>query len=108
MKFFSTGLLAALAGSALAEDLLFIDTFQAQEYTDATTTLGFTAKVVTEAEWRAMTTVDFAKFKAIIIADNYGDNTLSDIQFLDDTKTVWSPAVTGNVILIGTCHPTII
>jgi len=48
-----------------------------------------------------MTTDDFAKYKAIIIPDpNCGG--LDRIDFLDDTKAVWSPAVTGNMILIGT------
>jgi hypothetical protein len=98
------GFLAGLAASALAEDLLFIETLQGQEYIEATTTLGFTAKVVTEAQWQAMGTNDFAAFKAIILADNYGDSDLSDIQFLEDTKAIWSPAVTGNMIIIGNCH----
>jgi hypothetical protein len=49
-----------------------------------------------------MTTADFAKFKAIVIADpNCAYNT-TPIQFLTDTKNVWSPAVTGNMIVIGT------
>jgi hypothetical protein len=102
MKLSTIGLLAGLAASALAEDLLFIDSLEAQEYIDATTTLGFTAKAVTEAQWRAMGTSDFKAFKAIILADNYGAST--GIQFLEDTKKVWSPAVTGNMIVIGTYH----
>lgn len=96
--------MAGLAASALAEDLLFMETLQGQEYIEATTTLGFTVKVITDAQWRAMGTTDFAAFKAIILADNYGDSDLSDIQFLEDTKAVWSPAVTGNMILIGNYH----
>lgn len=48
-----------------------------------------------------MTTADFSKYKAIIVPDpNCG--TVSNIAFLDDTKAQWSPAVAGNIILIGT------
>lgn len=48
-----------------------------------------------------MTTADFAQYKAVVISDpNCG--TLADIDFLDDTKAAWSPAITGNMILIGT------
>ena len=49
-----------------------------------------------------MTTADFAKYKAIIIPDCRCNTSLNTIKFLDDTKKVWSPAVTGNVVLIGT------
>lgn len=49
-----------------------------------------------------MTTADFAKYKAIVIPDCLCNTSLSTIQFLDDTKRVWSPAVTGNMVLIGT------
>ncbi|KAH8896575.1 hypothetical protein GQ53DRAFT_889812 [Thozetella sp. PMI_491] len=97
---------AALAMSAaalvLAEDLLFIDSLEYVEYSEATTKLGYSAKVVTEAEWRAMTTADFAKFKAIVISDPYCGGSTAEIQFLDDTKAVWSPAIGGNIVLIGT------
>jgi hypothetical protein len=48
-----------------------------------------------------MTTADFAKYKAIIIPDpNCGSE--DKIDFLKDTKAAWSPAVLGNMILIGT------
>lgn len=49
-----------------------------------------------------MTTADFAKFKAIIIPDPDCVYDTSPIKFFEDTKAVWSPAVTGNVVLIGT------
>src|SRR3569833_2226315 len=59
------------------------------------------AHVASKAEWYSMTTDDFAKYKAIIIPDPICGG-LDRIDFLDDTKAVWSPAVTGNMILIGT------
>jgi hypothetical protein len=104
MKFNKASLLAGLAAAVAAEDLLFVDQFLFQEYTDATGPLGFTAKVVTEIEWAAMTTVDFTKFKAIIMSDPSCGGGTDSIKFLDDSKAVWSPAITGNMILIGNTH----
>src|SRR4051812_32698513 len=101
MKFSAFGLLASLAASAAAEDLLFVDQFQYVEYTEAVGPLGYTAKVVTEDEWRAMTTSDFAAFKAIILSDPICGPDPSVLSFLDDTKATWSPAIQGNMVLIG-------
>lgn len=49
-----------------------------------------------------MTTADFAQYKAIIVPDCLCNTSVTTIKFLDDTKRVWSPAVTGNMVLIGT------
>lgn len=105
MKFSALGLLAGLATFVAAEDLLFVSNFQYSEYSEATTTLGYTAKVVTEDEWRTMTTAEFSSYKAIILSDPSCLGDASTISFLDDTKAVWSPAIAGNMILIGTSHP---
>ncbi|CZR67440.1 related to glucan 1,4-alpha-glucosidase [Phialocephala subalpina] len=102
MKFSSFGLMAGLAVSALAEDLLFVDVFEYEEYNEAITTLGMTAKVVTETDWRAMTTADFASYKAIVLADPSCSSDPTILEFLVDTKDVWGPAVEGNMVLIGT------
>ncbi|KAE8443225.1 hypothetical protein EG329_002093 [Mollisiaceae sp. DMI_Dod_QoI] len=102
MKFSSFGLMAGLAASVLAEDLLFVDVFEYEEYNEAITTLGMTAKVVTETDWRAMTTADFASYKAIVLADPSCSSDPTILQFLVDTKDVWGPAVEGNMVLIGT------
>lgn len=50
MKLSSFGLFAGLAASVLAEDYLFVDVFEYEEYAEAIGTLGGTAKVVTETE----------------------------------------------------------
>ena len=102
MKFSTFSLMAAvLAAKAAAEDLLFINTLQGVEMQRAIN-MGFTVKVVDQNEWRSMTTADFAKFKAIILADDgAGGGTAAALQFADDTKAIWSPAVLGNVVLIG-------
>ena len=102
MRISKLGFLASLASAVSAQeyDLLFIETLLYGEYVEAVNTLGYTANVVDEPTWRNMTTADFASYKAIIISDpNCG--TLDQIQFLEDTKNVWSPAVTGNMIVIG-------
>lgn len=93
--------MAGLAASAVAEDLLFVDMFEYDEYTEATTTLGYTVKAVTEAEWATMSTADFAAFKAIVIADPDCSSDPTDVAFLASSNKVWGPAVQGNIVLIG-------
>lgn len=111
---------ASLATLSMAEDLLFYNNLLYQEYTQATTVLGFTgtvtaqsypqksadnlltiAKVATPEEWNGYTTADFAKYKAIIIPDP-DCGSVDDVAFLDATKAAWSPAILGSIILIGT------
>ena len=55
-----------------------------------------------EEEWYNLTTADFAKYKAIVIPDPTCNTSLKTLDFFNDTKKVWTPAVKGNVILIGT------
>lgn len=100
MRFPSFGLMAGLAATSTAQDLLFLDTLDYKEYDEAVA-LGFSAQKVTVDQWNAMTTVDFAQYKAIIISDP-DCGSLDTIKFLEDTRNVWSPAVTGNIVLIGT------
>jgi hypothetical protein len=101
MKWTSTlSAFSALLSAVLAEDLLFVETLVGLEESEATS-LGFSTKVVTEAQWRAMSTSDFQAFKAIIIGDDFGSQDLSLIQFLTDTKATWGPAVQGNIIIHG-------
>ncbi|PSR79859.1 hypothetical protein BD289DRAFT_340589, partial [Coniella lustricola] len=86
---------------AAGEDLLFYDSMTYQEYTQATDILKYTVHIASPEEWSSYSTADFAQFKAIIVPDpDCGD--VSDITFLDSSKAIWSPAITGNIILIGT------
>jgi hypothetical protein len=103
MKISTFSILAGLGlvASTVAEDLLFIDSLKGQEYNEASATDGFTVKAVTPAQWSAMTTMEFAAYKAIIFADQYGGADAATLQLIEDTKAVWSPAVTGNMIIIG-------
>jgi hypothetical protein len=99
MKFSLFTLLYGFFTAALAEDLLFLERLQYREHDEAIA-LNLSTKIVALEEWANMTTADFAKYKAIIVPDpSCGD--LSLIQFLEDSKDAWSPAVTGNIILIG-------
>ncbi|RDW59063.1 hypothetical protein BP5796_11987 [Coleophoma crateriformis] len=102
MKISTAGIFTGLLGIVCAEDYLFIDTLLYDEYDSVINHLNQTAKVVNETEWMAMTTADFAQYKAIVISDPDGTDDPTLYAFLDDTKDVWGPAVTGNIILIGT------
>ncbi|KJR87431.1 uncharacterized protein SPSK_01382 [Sporothrix schenckii 1099-18] len=90
----------ALAGAAHAADLLFYQGMTFAEYRQALA-LNYTVHVASKAEWYAMTTADFAQYKAIVVPDA-DCGSLDQIQFLSDTKAAWGPAVVGNVIVMGT------
>ncbi|EPE05232.1 peptidoglycan bound protein [Ophiostoma piceae UAMH 11346] len=100
MKLASLLGLAAWAGSALAEDLLFYQGLTFNEYKQALA-LNYTVHIASPTEWSAMKAADFAKYKAIVVPDS-DCGSLSAIQFLTDTKAAWSPAVVGNIIVMGT------
>lgn len=68
-------------------------------------TAGYTVTTWNTAQWAAATQAQFANFNVIVIADCSGGSGC----FIDPTiwntaianESVWSPAVTGNVIIIG-------
>lgn len=62
---------------------------------------GFTVVVASDADWSAMSTADFASYRAIIFADGMCGGTLKAALA---NQAVWGPAVTGNVIVLGD-HP---
>ncbi|MFV5701290.1 HYR domain-containing protein [Flavobacterium sp. XS2P12] len=66
---------------------------------------GHTVTVVTAAQWNTMTTAQFASYDVIIIPDNAcrgsGGNSDSNLMILNANKSIWSPAVTGRICLIG-------
>jgi hypothetical protein len=61
---------------------------------------GYSPVVVNDATWLAMSTSEFASYKALVI----GDPTCSETPPVAavTTAAVWGPAVTGNTIIIGT------
>ena len=67
----------------------------------AAVNLGFTVVDVTADQWLSMSNSDFASFQAIIL----GDPTCGSIDDIDaavSNRTVWSGAINGNVVIIGT------
>ena len=60
---------------------------------------GHTVTVVTDTEWAAMTTAQFAAYDALVIGDDgcNGDETELDAALAN--RTTWSPAVTGHITL---------
>ncbi|HLC95607.1 MAG TPA: myxococcus cysteine-rich repeat containing protein, partial [Patescibacteria group bacterium] len=61
---------------------------------------GYDVEVVTDAEWAAKSTADFATYRSLIAGDATCD--YGNYQALEATVGVWGPAVNGNVILVGT------
>lgn len=64
--------------------------------------LGFTVVVDSNAAWGARSTADFATFKAIIFGDATCSTSLASVAAATANKAVWGPAITGNVVVIGT------
>src|SRR5579863_9292136 len=67
------------------------------------TLAGFTVVVASDADWSAMTTADFASYKAIVFADGMCSGS-SSFKAAITNQDVWAPAITGNVIVMGN-HP---
>ncbi len=61
---------------------------------------GFAVDVVDDATWSSMTTAQFASYRAIILGDP--DAALSSVAAAEANTATWGPAVTGNVVIIGT------
>lgn len=66
------------------------------------TGLGFTVDVVSPATWASMTTAQFASYQAIILGDPTCSTSPSSAAAAIANTDVWGPAVTGNVVVIGT------
>lgn len=100
---FDIPLWATLVASVLAEDYLFVDTNTGEELNRVIANK-WTYKIVTVDEFQNMTTEDFTKFKAIVVPDPKCSTDMKRYtSFLNETKETWSPAVQGNMILIGIC-----
>ncbi|MEZ4293879.1 MAG: DUF4215 domain-containing protein [Polyangiaceae bacterium] len=63
--------------------------------------LGYNVEIVTAAQWATKSTADFATYRAIIFGDT-GANSIASYAAPNANKAVWSPAVTGNIIIVGT------
>ncbi len=76
------------------------DSIEAQE----AASLGLSVEVDDATAWAAKTTTDFENYKAIIIGDPAcpGDGPEPYLGPAESNASTWAPAITGNVILIGT------
>src|ERR1035437_4432777 len=63
--------------------------------------LGFTVVVATNEEWLALSTNDFASFRAIILGDPTC-GSLGDLDAAPSNRHVWSSVLKGNIVIIGT------
>jgi len=66
------------------------------------TELGFAVEIVDDTAWAAKTTADFASYRAIIIGDPTCVYDTSPFAAAAANTGVWGPAVTGNVLILGT------
>lgn len=96
---------AILARPAPDENsLLFFDTETvAGGENNIAQALGFTVVVLKPPAWSALTTEDYKTYRAIVLPDpNCSRFSPSILEPVEANRAVWSPAVTGNMIVIGT------
>jgi uncharacterized repeat protein (TIGR01451 family) len=67
----------------------------------AVTAAGFVPVVATEAQWGAMTTAQFAEYRALLIGDPFC-GSVEEVDGAVANRAVWGAAVDGNVIVDGT------
>ncbi|QRK13327.1 DUF5011 domain-containing protein [Archangium violaceum] len=68
----------------------------------AAASLGYAVEVVSDAEWAAKSSADFATYRAIILGDPTCSTSVGLVQAAIDNRHVWGPVVDGNVIVMGT------
>lgn len=101
LLFFSCMTLA-FAGHAAPDknSLLFYDLISGPELAIAQG-LGYTTVVLTATEWNELTAADVSTYKAVILGDpDQNDDSPLAVPVLN--RDVWSPAILGNIVIIGT------
>lgn len=63
--------------------------------------LGYDVVINNAATWGAMTQANFASYRAIILGDPSCQTNATPLAAAVTNRTTWSPAVTGNMIIIG-------
>lgn len=63
--------------------------------------LGATVEIASDEEWNAKSTADFTTYRAIVLGDPDCVDDTSPITAALASGSVWGPAITGNVLLIG-------
>ncbi|HEV3189475.1 MAG TPA: hypothetical protein VGY54_03205 [Polyangiaceae bacterium] len=66
------------------------------------TGLGYAVDLVDNATWASMTTAQFAAYKAIVMGDATCSVGTGNVTAAEANTAVWGPAVTGNVLTLGT------
>lgn len=102
MKLSSFVTLAVLTVSAVSQDapnVLIYGSVGSQE-DQAAIELGYNTTIVTDSEWANMSTLDFARYDAVVVPDLNSGSIIS-LDFLEKSKDIWSPAITGSIIVIG-------
>lgn len=68
---------------------------------------GYLVEIPTSTVWSSYSTADFARYNAIVIPDanhhhNPGTTAAAGLTLAENTRTAWSPAVTGPKVVVGT------
>jgi cysteine-rich repeat protein len=64
--------------------------------------LGYEVTLVTDEDWRALSSEDFASYRAIILGDKSCSMAPGLLKTAEDTSAIWGPVIDGNVIIVGT------
>ena len=64
--------------------------------------LGYTVFIADSIAWQSLTRSDFERYDAIIIGDRSCDESSEYLNLAAATRSRWTPAVRGNVTVIGT------
>ncbi len=62
---------------------------------------GATVTIADAAMWNALTTADFGGFDALWVDANVCSTSATTLVTLRDSRAVWGPAVTGNVVILS-------
>jgi hypothetical protein len=95
----SLGAILLLNWFCYAADVLFLSTLSGAEL-DIARGMMLTADVLTPNAWATKSTSDFKSYKAIIVGDPNGLD-VSVLDTLVDSRHTWSPAIKGNIIILG-------
>jgi hypothetical protein len=63
---------------------------------------GLTVEIATAAQWTAKSAADFTTYRALILGDPSCSTSAASMAAAEVSRTTWSPAVNGNIIIIGT------
>ncbi|OJH34328.1 hypothetical protein BON30_44265 [Cystobacter ferrugineus] len=63
--------------------------------------MGYEVTLVSDEEWRSLSTADFASYRALILGDKSCSSAPGLLFAAEETRDVWGPVVDGNVIVVG-------